>query len=188
MKLKLMTYIAAIILTSTPALASVSVLENTKYYKFFESDPTNVIRKTKKSVSGVCTNSGHASACTKIKNTYKVGKIRKSGKLCKVKRFSIKLKVTYHLPKWKNVSLANPKIRDEWNKLYSNIVKHEKTHKEIHKKQFDKAYREILKLKVSCNTINNSIKSIINHYSKESIKENQKFDLKNKVNFRFFSK
>ena len=122
-------FLAALLYISATSFAEagVKISERTKYYsvkgktgvQLFGSILKKGPRKSKK---------GHAIATTL--SQLKIGKVRykTKGKRCRAAPVTVRLKLTYTYPRWRNSRKASKRMRSSWNKFYARLQRHEKTH------------------------------------------------------------
>lgn len=105
-------------------------------------------------------------------------KYDKERRLCRITRADTWLDITYTYPKWGSRSKSSKQMRNAWDRYFSYLEKHEKTHKRIAHTAAKKIARKMAKLapQASCAALNRQAKAIFTKEYQISRKQQYAYD------------
>ncbi len=180
--------IALVVATTPPAFAQskkVSISESTSFYAITGRTASDLARSMGQKGPYSSKNQKRAWATATRSLSYQLLR-RKTSKGCRVKGAKVRLKVSYQLPKPRNLSSVQRLHRVKWNKMFRLLNKHERVHGKFYKQFANKVYRGLVRLgsAKNCRSLDRKAKALVKKLSAADSIRNQRFDTRDVKNYR----
>ena len=111
---------------------------------------------------------------------------QKSKSRCTIKAVRVRMKITYEMPKLASTRGVSKRQRNNWNRMYNLLNKHERTHGLYYKQFAKKVYASLRKMKAqpNCRALERSAAQIVARLGKEDKERNVNFDRRDRRNYR----
>ena len=111
---------------------------------------------------------------------------QKTKSRCKIKAVKVRMKITYEMPKLASKRGVSKRQQRNWNRMFSLLNKHERTHGLYYKQFAKKVYASLRRIKPqrNCRALERRAAAIVAKLGKEDKTRNVNFDRRDGRNYR----
>lgn len=162
----------------SPATAmDLSIKTRTKFYSFRAKKFRQVSRQMLRRGPSFGQNGRRVWAKAKREYDWKLIYARSRGK-CSVKRATVRMKITYTLPRLENERRISRRFRSKWKRVYQILHRHELRHGRNYRLLAKKLTRDLRRLKPqrNCFALKRSAQKLDDKLHKWDIRRNRRFE------------
>lgn len=111
---------------------------------------------------------------------------RQTAKDCRIKDVTIRLKISYNMPKPRTLKGVSKKHRSKWARMYRLLDTHEKVHGRYYKQLARDIQRGLLRIGAApnCRQLDRKASALVEKLSEKDRLKNQRFDQRDRRNYR----
>ncbi|MEM7301111.1 MAG: DUF922 domain-containing protein [Pseudomonadota bacterium] len=180
----------AIALTAGPAVAKkktrdVNIQTVTKFYAISGETPAELAKSMRRYGPYSSAHGRRVFATTNRVLRWNIDHAYENG-ICRVKRATIDLKITYNMPKLRDGIRMRRSVRNTWRQMYRLLDRHEKVHGANYRRLARDSYKALksLKSEKSCRVLHRKGNALVLALAREDVERNARFERSDTRNYR----
>ncbi len=181
----MLLWLSTILLAPSLALADVRVTERTKTYRISGGTAAELARSMSKRGPYSRSHQARAWATASRDMRFQIDRDVRNGR-CRVTDADVRMKITYTLPRLSRISRLPKRERARWKRMAQLLEAHERVHGKFYRELAGKTYRALLRLKPArtCRALDRNALAEVKRLSAEDMRRNQRFDQRDRRNYR----